>query len=126
MINKVIQYTFLYKYGFLVAGSSLYCYGTDNNCCLCKTQCARGDGDCDLDSQCAGDSECGNANCNPKTCKIVWFRGKRELTQIRFFAFSLSITAIFVFQNTPSALTVTMTAANKASVTMDQMVLFVS
>ena len=33
------------------------------SCCSTATQCALGGGDCDIDSECAGDLICGRDNC---------------------------------------------------------------
>jgi len=41
----------------------LRCHGTDNGCCTADQPCKIGDGDCDLDNQCAGDLVCGTDNC---------------------------------------------------------------
>ena len=35
----------------------------DGNCCTSSNPCALGQGDCDSDSQCAGDLVCGTDNC---------------------------------------------------------------
>ena len=35
----------------------------DSGCCTSKFQCYEGEGDCDSDSECAGDLLCGKDNC---------------------------------------------------------------
>ena len=35
----------------------------DWNCCSSSSQCGLGEGDCDYDSDCAGDLVCGRNNC---------------------------------------------------------------
>ena len=35
----------------------------DKDCCTSSAPCAMGEGDCDNDSQCAGDLVCGTDNC---------------------------------------------------------------
>ncbi len=37
--------------------------GGDNECCSSSNQCSMGEGDCDSNSECAGELVCGNDNC---------------------------------------------------------------
>ena len=39
------------------------CKGVDSGCCTEDNPCGVGDGDCDNDSDCAGELTCGNSNC---------------------------------------------------------------
>lgn len=39
------------------------CTGQDNGCCTRGSPCSVGEGDCDLDKECAGTLRCGNNNC---------------------------------------------------------------
>ena len=51
------------KHWVIHLGSQLRCNGVNNGCCTKDNPCGKGDGDCDNDSECAGDLVCGRNNC---------------------------------------------------------------
>ena len=42
----------------------------DGNCCTSSNPCGAGEGDCDTDSDCAGNLKCGTKNC--KYANSAW------------------------------------------------------
>ena len=44
----------------------------DGSCCTSDSPCGLGEGDCDSDSDCAGDLTCGNDNCDPTYGAESW------------------------------------------------------
>ena len=44
----------------------------DGSCCTSDSPCGVGEGDCDSDSDCAGDLTCGNDNCDPTYGAESW------------------------------------------------------
>ena len=60
------------------------CAPTNDNwtCCTSSSQCGHGEGDCDYDSDCAGDLVCGTNNCADGVSGLDCCEGKLTLKKI--------------------------------------------
>ena len=66
--NKIIQWQaiigiFKKKCGFYTSGCNAILGMDNHSCCTSSYPCVTGEGDCDSDSDCAGDLVCGTDNC---------------------------------------------------------------